>query len=850
MSTQADSHSVRFARHVPPRVIASARTTLAWLRSGRVSSVLAGLLMLSTAALAAVDHVPPLRLPRNPLAADPAPAEPGERIWSLLTAWAGAARLSPLIGVITLLTIGIAIERFIGARRFLLSALLSHVIGVGVALIAHPLISAVAPTWGHATTHQPISGTPLLLLGPLLASTALMNHTWSRRTRGLTLIFLLVETAVTGTPGSLARLAAAVVGLLLGAVAWRRSASSLRLSRTRRSSRNLLALLVACWSLTLTLAAVSRTSLGPLADARYGIFPETDTANPPFGAFLLSLMPLLLQLALADGLRRGRRTAAMGTIGLQAFLALCSILSANLASFSAELTLEGGSSPALAPQDAWNGSNRVAVPIMLNIGIVLLVVWNREHLGLHTRPGVVRKAVGAWAAIALVCAVASVGLGMAVVGDFRASPPIAEGFQATATPLELLLDFLARILPTSAEGLFVPVLLPTGWVASLAAWFFPTLAWIAAIACTWVALTKPAITPGVKHEDLVALVRARGAGTLGWMLSWPGNETWISSDRRTGFAYRAGSGVALTLGDPAAAGPEDTRAAVEGFTAFATDAGLVPALYSVHEPTMLAAREQGWTILQVAEEAVIDLPDLAFKGKAFQDVRTALNHSRREGITAEWTTWRTAPEGRRDQIRAISQGWVGEKALPEMGFTLGGLREIDDDDTRLLLAVDESGTVHAVTSWMPVHRNGKVIGLTLDLMRRREGGWRPAIEFLIARAAQDAQAEGLEVLSLSGAPLARSGTSGDLTGDGTDDVGASRFDPLLDLLASLLEPAYGFGSLHAFKRKFKPRKVPMYLAVPDVVDLAAVGVAIGRAYLPDLTPAQTARFAQVLVAHD
>ena len=99
------------------------------------------------------------------------------------------------------------------------------------------------------------------------------------------------------------------------------------------------------------------------------------------------------------------------------------------------------------------------------------------------------------------------------------------------------------------------------------------------------------------HEDLVALVRARGAGTLGWMLSWPGNEAWIADDRRTGFAYRAGSGVALTLGDPVASGPEGAKAAVEGFTAFATDAGLVPALYSVHEPTVLAAREQGWTVL-------------------------------------------------------------------------------------------------------------------------------------------------------------------------------------------------------------------------------------------------------------
>ena len=838
MSTR--SRTSRLAMHISPRMTASARTALAWLRSGRVCSVLAGLLMLSTAALAVVGHVSPLRISDSPLAADLFPDGP-LRLWSLLTAWAGATHLGPLTGVVTLLTVGIALERFIGARRLLLSAFLPHAVGVGIALVAHPLISAVAPTWGHLTTRYQISGVPLLLLGPLLASTVLMNHTWSRRTRLATLVFLLVETAVTGTPASLARLATAVAGLLLGAVAWRRSASSIRMSRTRRSSRNLLALLVACWSLTLTLATVTRSDLGPLASARYGVVPEGGAPHLATGALILSLMPLLLQLALADGLRRGRRIAALGTIGLQIFLALCSILSINTLRIDESFVPEGGAPVIISGSESvWDSLHHIAVPVMLNLGLVLLVVWNRDHLRLHTRAGVVRKAVGTWAVAALVCAVASVGLGSLVVQDFVPD----------ATPVALLVDFLLRLLPTAAEGLLIPPLTPVGPLASLAAWFFPILAWTAAVACTWAAMTNPAITPRVNHEDLIALVRARGAGTLGWMLTWPGNEAWIAEDRRTGFAYRAGSGVALTLGDPAAAGPEDTRAAVEGFTTFASEAGLVPALYSVHEPTMLAARDQGWTVLQVAEEAVIDLPDLAFRGKAFQDVRTALNHSRREGITAEWTTWRTAPEGRRDQIRAISQGWVGEKALPEMGFTLGGLREIDDDDTRLLLAVDESGTVHAVTSWMPVHRGGKVVGLTLDVMRRREGGWRPAIEFLIARAAQDAQAEGLEVLSLSGAPLARSGTSGDLTGDGTDDVGASRFDPLLDLLASLLEPAYGFRSLHAFKRKFQPRKVPMYLAVPDVVDLAAVGVAIGRAYVPDLTPAQTARFAQVLVTHD
>ena len=161
---------------------------------------------------------------------------------------------------------------------------------------------------------------------------------------------------------------------------------------------------------------------------------------------------------------------------------------------------------------------------------------------------------------------------------------------------------------------------------------------------------------------------------------------------------------------------------------------------------------------------------------------------------------------------------------------------------RLLLAVDADGTVQGVTSWLPVYRDGRVIGLTLDFMRRREGGFRPVMEYLIGRAAQDAQAEGLEILSLSGAPLSRSAPA--------DGGSSSRFDPLLNLLASVLEPAYGFSSLHAYKRKFKPRSVPMYLAVPDLVDLPTVGIAIARAYLPGLKPSQTARFAQVLMNRD
>ena len=132
-----------------------------------------------------------------------------------------------------------------------------------------------------------------------------------------------------------------------------------------------------------------------------------------------------------------------------------------------------------------------------------------------------------------------------------------------------------------------------------------------------------------------------------------------------------------------------------------------------------------------------------------------------------------------------------------------------------------------MTSWLPIYRDGTVVGLTLDVMRRRTTGWRPAIEFLIGKAALAAQEEGLEILSLSGAPLSRS----------ADDTSA--FGPLTDALAAIMEPLYGFTSLHAFKRKFKPRTQSLYLAVPDPASLATVGLAISHAYVPHVSPAQT-----------
>ena len=58
-----------------------------------------------------------------------------------------------------------------------------------------------------------------------------------------------------------------------------------------------------------------------------------------------------------------------------------------------------------------------------------------------------------------------------------------------------------------------------------------------------------------------------------------------------------------------------------------------------------------------------------------------------------------------------------------MGFTLGGFRELDDPDVRLMpWRSTPTDRVTAVTSWLPVYELGVLAGYTLDVMRRGDDG--------------------------------------------------------------------------------------------------------------------------------
>lgn len=373
------------------------------------------------------------------------------------------------------------------------------------------------------------------------------------------------------------------------------------------------------------------------------------------------------------------------------------------------------------------------------------------------------------------------------------------------------------------------------------------------------------------RETAMQALRRNGGGTISWMATWPANSWFgIGAGAAAGaaatdpprpdadapvalagvatpaaeggpatpaaadesadaepeivIAYQAHAGVAIGLGDPI--GPPGTDdEAVAGFARMSDRAGLIPCMFSVGDATAAAAEAYGWQRVQVAEDTLIDLPGLAFTGKPWQNVRSAINRAGKEGIEFRMVTLADEPWGLVERIRGMTEEWVGDKGLPEMGFTLGGVDEALDRNVRVGIAQDAGGTLHGVTSWLPVYgAGGAVRGRTLDLMLRRHDGFRPVVEFLIAQSCLAFREEGAEVVSLSGAPLARA--------EGEDEPirGLQR---VLDQIGEVLEPLYGFRSLHAFKAKFQPRYEAMHLVYRDEADLARIGMAITRAYLPD-----------------
>lgn len=317
------------------------------------------------------------------------------------------------------------------------------------------------------------------------------------------------------------------------------------------------------------------------------------------------------------------------------------------------------------------------------------------------------------------------------------------------------------------------------------------------------------------------LVRSTDAGTLGHMATWRNLRHWRASGDRGAIAYRKVGRVALALSDPIATAADAPDVLVE-FGRFCDDHDMIPVFYGIHGRHLPALRASGWHAVAVADEPVIDLADFTLGGRQRRDLRTAVNRAGRTGVRVSWSAYEDLPDEVRGQVAALWRTSAAHRKLPELHFTIGGLAELGDPAVLVAVAVDDEGVVHAVTSWLPIWQEHRLIGYTLDVMWRRGDAMPGAMELLVASAAGRFRGEGLQLLSLSATPMIV---------DAADRAGDRAWARMLALLARSLERAYGFHSLARFKRKLRTRARPLYVAFPDWLALPAIGAAILGAHL-------------------
>ncbi|WP_111766652.1 DUF2156 domain-containing protein [Nakamurella deserti] len=768
------------------------------------------------------------------------------RLFTFVTSggWAPGL-LEYLLATVAVVGVGLVVERHWGSVRLLWVALLTQFLGVALGLAAADVLDRWGSDLASEMTADAIVGPWPMLVGVLLAFSATTTPLWRRRIRLGVLAAVAVLTLYNGSLDNMLRVGAAVVGLLLGRVVLTRSRYPRTLRSARRETRATVAVLMAASAIGPVLVALNNRAAGPFIVLRYTLVSpqvgpdeldrlcrlgvtaqrcEEYTRQLRFhgvGPVVLSLLPSLLVLLLAYGLMKGRRFAWWSMVAVQTLLA-----GLGLVMFLQALAHRR--QPALRDAPFILGGNTLAqiTPLLVPLILVTVLLLTRWAFDIPAPRGTYRGLARLLAVAVASLFVLFVGAGLLIAGQFTPTPSVAD----------LINEFPHRLAPPGYLGLIGLDFVPTTIAGTLLFEWTGIALWGIAIAGVLRSFNANRVdTTARDAADARRILQMHGRQALSYLTMWQGNTYWFTPARSSFVAYRVQSGVAITMGD--AIGPAaETADAMRGFAEFCASRSWTFCFYSTTGGARDIGSSFGWPSVQVAEEAMLPLGSLTFSGKKFQDIRTAVSRAAREGISTRWLSFPEAPLDVSEQIAAISEEWMDTKGLPEMGFTLGGVDEIDDPAVRCLIAVDEAGLIHGITSWLPVYRDGAPIGWTLDYMRRRSEGFKGGMEFLISRAALQFQEEGAEFVSLSGAPLAR-------MEQGRTPTALQR---LLDATGHRMEPVYGFRSLLSFKAKFQPVYRPIHMIYPEAAALPRIGNAISRAYLPHLSLVDAVRLLRKL----
>lgn len=333
----------------------------------------------------------------------------------------------------------------------------------------------------------------------------------------------------------------------------------------------------------------------------------------------------------------------------------------------------------------------------------------------------------------------------------------------------------------------------------------------------WMLLRPVILRSGASNAErqhAQAIVEKHGRSSLARFALFDDKFYYFSPSGQSLIAYVPKGRGAIALGDPI--GPiEDRQEVIIGFQQFCRRNDWLPAFYQTLPDDLSLYQSLGFQVLQIGEEAIVDLHAFTLEGKAGKNLRTSVNRLTKAGHEVEFYQPPIADALLRE-LRIVSDEWLQMMQGSEKKFSLGWFDESYLHDCEIAVVRAPDGQITAFANVVPEYQCNDA---TIDLMRRRkdiEGG---TMDFLFISLFKHFKAQGYDGFNL--------GLSA-LSGVGETEQ-SHRLEKGIRYLYTHLNQFYNFQGLHEYKDKFHPQWEPRYFVYPSVPALLDVVVALIRA---------------------
>ncbi|MBV6622567.1 MAG: bifunctional lysylphosphatidylglycerol flippase/synthetase MprF [Rivularia sp. (in: Bacteria)] len=310
------------------------------------------------------------------------------------------------------------------------------------------------------------------------------------------------------------------------------------------------------------------------------------------------------------------------------------------------------------------------------------------------------------------------------------------------------------------------------------------------------------------------IVEQYGKSSLARLTLFNDKAYYFSDTGKSVIAYVPKGRAAVALGDPI--GPEEDRKnVIKGFQEFCNRNDWYPSFYQTLPSDIDLYKSLGFKVIQIGEEAIVDLKTFTLEGKAGKNLRTAVNRFNKLNHQVKFYQPPISDE-LLEKLKIVSDEWLKMMQGSEKRFSVGWFDFDYLRDCEIATVETDKGEISAFANIIPEYQLNEI---TIDLMRRKLEVEHGTMDFLFISMFKYFKEKGYDSFNLGLSALSGVG----------ENQESPRLEKALHYLYEHLNRFYSFQGLHGFKEKFKPRWEPRYLVYPSLTSLPDVIIALVRA---------------------